>query len=68
MPTSRRDEPESILVVKARARAMMRTLAEQDLTPVRHCDCLHALSQQAGYRNWNTYRAMLLREARNDDL
>ncbi|MDO4264771.1 MAG: hypothetical protein Q4C67_11290 [Deinococcus sp.] len=56
-------EPESVRTVKARAREMLQTLAEQDLTPIRYVTCLNALAQQAGYRVWPEYRTALIREA-----
>lgn len=56
-------DPPAVVEVKQRARQMMNLLAGQDETPVRYMDCLHELSRQAEYRNWNSYLAALRKGA-----
>ncbi|MVN86878.1 hypothetical protein GO986_08885 [Deinococcus sp. HMF7620] len=58
-----RNDPPAIQAIKAKAKAMMQTLADQDEPQVRHNHCLHALAQQAGYKDWYTYQAALREQA-----
>lgn len=58
---TRRDDPPAVLAVKAKAKAMRQLLVAQGHSHVRLSHCLEELSHQAGYRNWNTYGALLRR-------
>lgn len=61
--TAPHHDPETVQQVKARARQMTQTLRAQGVTTATHTDCLHALAQTAGYRNWNEYSGTLRRDA-----
>ncbi|GHG41793.1 hypothetical protein GCM10017784_40880 [Deinococcus indicus] len=56
-------DPPAVLDVKARARQMNLLLKDQGHSDVGHATCLHELSLQAGYENWQTYGAALRKAA-----
>lgn len=56
-------DPPAVLEVKARARQMNLLLKDQGHSDVGHATCLHELSLQAGYENWQTYGAALRKAA-----
>lgn len=56
-------DPPAVLEVKAQARAMSQLLREQGHSEVGHVTCLHELSLQAGFENWQVYSAALRKAA-----
>lgn len=56
-------DPPAVLEVKTRARQMSLLLKQQGHADVSHSTCLHELSVQAGYKNWQAYSAALREDA-----
>ena len=56
-------DPPAVLAVKAQARAMSQLLKAQGHADVAYSTCLHELSLQAGFENWQAYSATLRKAA-----